>query len=206
MLVTAPLLPPFEAVVTKISDGDTIKVAIANSVSEKVEVTVRFACIDTPERGQPGGTAATAHLKSVLPIGSVVQIVPTGSKDRYDRLPGFVIFNKMNVNLEQVAAGQAWVYIEYLGTCPQYADILNEAQDAAQAKELGLWGFPNSCPPWQWRSNKCMPLPNCKPVPQVRAGAVFQFAIFAKNREVLAWDRWHGCTGYQLNTEQKWTR
>lgn len=162
MFATAPLLPPFEATVTKISDGDTIKVKISDSPEE---LTVRLACVDTPERGQAGGSAATANLKYILPIGSVVQVIPTSSKDRYDRLPGFVISNKSNINVEQVAAGQAWVYTEYLGTCPQYVDNLNEAQDAAQLSGKGVWGFPNPCPPWQWRINKCMSLPDCKPVP-----------------------------------------
>ncbi len=161
-MLTALLLPPFEATVTKISDGDTIKVAIPGFSGE---VTIRFACVDTPERGQAGGNAATTHLKSVLPIGAVVQIVPTGGKDRYDRLSGFVIFNNLNVNVAQVAAGQAWVYTEYLGTCPQYVNVLNEAQEAAQLSRLGLWGTKTKpCPPWEWRVNKCMPLPDCKPV------------------------------------------
>lgn len=161
-MLTAPLLPPFEATVTKISDGDTIKVVLPGSSEE---VTIRFACVDTPERGQLGGSAATAHLKSVLPAGAVVQIVPTGAKDRYDRLPGFVIFNKLNVNVAQVATGQAWVYTEYLGTCPQYVNALNEAQEAARLSRLGLWGLESKpCPPWQWRIDKCIPLPDCKPV------------------------------------------
>lgn len=161
-MLTAPLLPPFEATVTKVSDGDTIKVVLLGSSDE---VTIRFACVDTPERGQLGGSAATANLKSVLPIGAVVQIVPTGVKDRYDRLPGFVIFNKLNVNVAQVAAGQAWVYTEYLGTCPHYVNVLNEAQEAARLNRLGLWGGESKpCPPWQWRIDKCIPLPDCRPV------------------------------------------
>lgn len=162
MLASAPLLPPFNAVVNKVSDGDTIKV-LPLGTSE--EVTIRFACVDTPERGQSGGTAATLNLKSILPIGAVVQVVPTGVKDRYDRLPGFVLFNQLNVNVAQVAAGQAWVYTEYLGTCPQYVDVLSAAQEAAQLSRLGLWGVESKpCPPWQWRIDKCMPLPDCKPV------------------------------------------
>lgn len=164
MPTTVPPLPPFEASVIRISDGDTIKVVVLGSSEE---VTVRFACVDTPERGQPGGNIATAHLKSVLPIGSVVQIFPTDTQDRYDRLPGFVFRGTLNVNLEQVAAGHAWVYAEYLETCPQYADRLNAAQDKAKLARLGLWGE-ESCPPWEWRANKCMPPPDCKPVPLVR--------------------------------------
>lgn len=162
MLATTPPLAPIEATVTKISDGDTIKVKISNSSEE---VTIRFACVDTSERGQAGGIEATSYLKYILPIGSVVQIVPTGAKDRYDRLPGFVIFNNLNVNVAQVAAGQAWVYTEYLGTCPQYADVLNAAQEVAQLSRLGLWGVESKpCPPWEYRVNRCMPLPDCKPV------------------------------------------
>lgn len=161
-MLTALTFSPFEATVTKISDGDTIKVKLTDSPEE---VTIRFACVDTPERGQPGGSAATAHLKSVLPVGAVVQIVPAGGKDRYDRLPAFVLFNNLNINVVQVAAGQAWVYTEYLGTCPQYADILNGAQNVARFTGLGLWGDESKpCPPWEWRVNKCMALPDCKPV------------------------------------------
>lgn len=170
MPTTVPPLPPLDALVVKISDGDTFKISIPGTAET---ATVRLACVDAPEKkDQPGGVDARIALQTSLPIGSIVQIAPTGPKDRYGRIVGFVFRGKTNVNLEQVATGRAWVYTAYLKTCPQYADRLNAAQEKAKLARLGLWGK-ESCPPWEWRINKCMSLPDCKPVPLVRPETAF---------------------------------
>ena len=68
-----PTVPPPQALVKEIVDGDTIVVASGH----RTEI-VRLIGIDTPEvahHGQPGecfGPEAAAHLASLAPVGSVV--------------------------------------------------------------------------------------------------------------------------------------
>lgn len=162
--------PPFEAKVFKINDGDTldvIEVIIPGSNPENgtpVKVRIRLACIDGPEKNQPGGGDSVAGMQALLPPGTVVKVVPVAPKDRYGRIVGFVFSGRTNVNLEQVITGRAWVYTEYIRTCPQYAQELKKAEAEAKLNRIGLWIEPEPCTPWDWRGNKCVALPDCKPL------------------------------------------
>lgn len=162
MSSTPPPTPPaFDARIFKITDGDTIVVTIAGNTEE---IKIRLACIDAPERSQDGGRPSTEQMKTLLPLGAIVQIVPTGSDDRYGRKIGFVFYGGTNINLEQVATGQAWVYDEYLNTCPRYAPMLKDAQAKAKLNRVGLWVDATPCAPWDWRSKRCLPLPKCEAI------------------------------------------
>lgn len=172
MFLAAATPPPaFDAVVVKVSDGDTINVVIPGNPQE---FKIRLACIDSPEPRQLGGGESSANLKAILPIGTVVQIWPVAPNDRYNRTIAFVIAGERNSNLEQerninlaqVMAGQAWFDPQYARTCPQYAPLLIEAQNEAELNEMGLWRSknPKACAPWDFRSNKCVEIPDCKPV------------------------------------------
>lgn len=102
------------AVVVRVVDGDTL-VADVDAGQERV----RMLGIDTPEVGERpecGAEAATEHLRSLLPEGTEVRLVgdPTqDDRDVYDRLLRFVhrAADDLDVNLAQVAAGYAEVYI-----------------------------------------------------------------------------------------------
>ncbi len=164
MLLAAVPPPPFTAVVVRVSDGDTLVVTPENPENtEEVTINVRLACVDAPERGQsPRGKDSGDSLKRRVPIGTVVQVTPTAPNDRYNRMVAFVWYGKTNLNLEQVAAGQAWFYAQYQSTCPDYAPSLKAAEETAKLNQLGLWQDINPCAPWDWRSNKC--LFDCRPV------------------------------------------
>jgi endonuclease YncB( thermonuclease family) len=160
LLAAAPPPLPFVAKVVKIIDGDTIKVLVFGRTQE---ITVRTACIDAPESKQFGGKQSSTNLRTILPIDTVVQIIPTGENDRYNRSIGIVFNESVNVNLQQVLTGNAQVYPQYLSSCAQYAEALLNAETQAKQNLLGIWGNPAHCPPWEWRSNKCAVIPECKP-------------------------------------------
>jgi micrococcal nuclease len=157
---TEPPPLPFVAEVVKVIDGDTIKVLIPGSFQE---ITVRTACIDAPESKQFGGKQSGVNLRTLLPIGTVVQVILTGGNDRYGRSVGIIFNGEININLQQVLTGNAQVYPQYLSTCAQYAEALLNAEAQAKQNLLGIWGNPAHCPPWEWRLNKCAILPECKP-------------------------------------------
>jgi endonuclease YncB( thermonuclease family) len=75
--------------VTKVIDGDTLKVRIRGG---RV-MSVRMLGINTPERGRCGADDATDNLKKLAPVGSTVDLVSDPSqaaKDRYGRLLRYV--------------------------------------------------------------------------------------------------------------------
>ena len=129
--------------VVGITDGDTVKILIDNQ-----PIKVRLASIDTPERKQPFGEKAKQKLSELI-FRKTAKLFVTG-KDRYGRTLGFIEVGSVNVNAEMVLLGYAWHYERYSNS-----QELQDAQDAAQASELGLWGA-NEPPvaPWEWRRNK----------------------------------------------------
>ena len=137
------------AVVTKIVDGDTIRVTV-----DGTEYPVRYIGIDAPE---PDATnpamkrladAATATNAALVEGHEVVLERDVSETDRFDRLLRNVWLvdsggSEVLVNLELVRLGFAAVT-----TFPpdeKYVDLLTSAQAAAQADSLGLWA-PASIP------------------------------------------------------------
>jgi micrococcal nuclease len=135
--------------VVSVGDGDTLTI---RSISGQ-NITVRLACIDTPERNQQGGKEAATRLSTLLPRETTVKVVPV-DKDQYGRTVG-VVFTSKNINLQLVQEGQAWVYEQYISRCQSSAQQLRQAQSAAQQQRLGLWSKSNPCPPWDYRKNQC---------------------------------------------------
>ena len=136
---------PYFGTVVAITDGDTIKVL----TSDKTQIKVRLADIDTPEKGQPFGTKARQIL-----AGKIFQKevrVEEVAIDRYKRLVGRVYFDDRNINAEMVADGAAWVYRKYSDD----AELLS-LEARARTEKRGLWALPESekTPPWEWRRQK----------------------------------------------------
>lgn len=97
--------PPGEitqAVVTSITDGDTIKTDLGS---------VRIIGIDTPEQGECGFQEATALMEDMVAPGDRVALVlPQGQNDhdKYDRLIRYVITAEgVDVGLAEIEAGYA---------------------------------------------------------------------------------------------------
>jgi micrococcal nuclease len=134
------------AVVTKVVDGDTIRVDI-----DGTEYPVRYIGIDAPE---PDATdpavkrladAASATNAALVEGQDIILERDVSDTDRYDRLLRNVWLvdsggSQVLVNLELVRLGFATVT-----TFPpdeKYEALLTSAQAAAQTEALGLWAAP----------------------------------------------------------------
>ena len=128
----APVIASLERVI----DGDTIEVIIGGT-----RESVRLIGIDTPERGQPGASEATARVEALLAGGRVYLEADVRDRDRYDRLLRYVWTNDEGrwslVNLTLVAEGLAGVF-----TVPpdeRHVERLRGAETTARAEGRGLW-------------------------------------------------------------------
>lgn len=134
----------FQAKVVGVTDGDTVKVL----TSDRKQLKVRLAEIDTPERKQPWGTRAKQALSDLV-FGKYVDVRPV-TVDRYGRTVAHLYLGSLNVNKEMVRTGNAWAYRKYI------ADrTLLDIEAAAKSQKKGLWGLPEAqqVPPWDWRRN-----------------------------------------------------
>lgn len=142
---TAPAAPRTvgAAVVTAITDGDTVTVEI-----DGVEYTVRYIGMDTPERGDPFFSEAT-QANSNLVLGKEVWLEKdVNETDRFGRLLRYVFLGDVLVNEELVRTGyaQASAYPPDV----KYQDRLDEAERVARANSAGLWAIavaPTTAPP-----------------------------------------------------------
>jgi micrococcal nuclease len=129
--------------VERVVDGDTIKVARNGDVQ-----TVRLIGIDTPETHKPGvkvecgGREASANMERLAPAGHTATLVsdPTQDKvDRYGRTLAYVTVDHHSLQLGQLRAGLAEVYV-YGGHPFQRVDSFRHASDVAKKHGRGVWG------------------------------------------------------------------
>ena len=130
--------------VVSITDGDTVII-----VSDKKQIKVRLAEIDTPEKNQPYGKKAKRALSDLI-FNKEVEVEMV-SIDRYGRTVGKIFLDNQNINKEMVKAGHAWVYVQYARD-----KTLFDLEKNAKENQLGLWALPEEkrIPPWQWRRGK----------------------------------------------------
>ena len=129
--------------VVNVHDGDTLTVLV-----NRVQVRVRLADIDAPERRQPFGTRSRQSLGGLC-VGRVARVLEQG-KDRYGRTLGHVYCTGVDANAVQVRRGMAWVYEQYAPEeSPLYA-----LQAGARGAKRGLWADPRPVPPWEWRASR----------------------------------------------------
>lgn len=141
-----------EAVVTKVTDGDTLHVSV-----EGRDEKVRLIGINTPEsvapqegRNTEEGVEASDYMKSILHVGDTVYLQPdTESEDKYGRLLRYVWTARPDsltdraaveasmLNARLVADGYAVAH-RYAPN-DAYADVFADIQDEARASGVGLW-------------------------------------------------------------------
>lgn len=126
--------------VVGVADGDTLTIL----TGDRKEVRIRLAEIDAPEKGQPFGQRSKQSLSDLV-FDKEVQ-VHVQTTDRYGRTVGRVFIGDLDVNLEQIKRGVAWVYRTY----SRDSSLLSLEEDAKAAKR-GLWSEPNPTPPWDFR-------------------------------------------------------
>ncbi|MGL4402331.1 MAG: thermonuclease family protein [Fusobacteriaceae bacterium] len=134
------LIFAFTGKVTKVADGDTITV-----LTDGKSVRIRFYGIDAPEKKQDYGIKSLDVLKKLLD-GKTVEIEEK-DKDQYGRVVGVVFLNGENINLKQVAEGNAWWYKQY---AKKDMD-LKTAEEKAREKKIGLWQNSEPMAPWEFR-------------------------------------------------------
>ena len=143
----------FSATVTRIVDGDTLKVNTQGN-----EVTIRLVCLDAPEQTQtPWGNQSTQRLAHLVPPLSQVQLTEQGF-DRYGRLLANVYTSNGEwVNLILIQEGLAVLPPQYLDNCGEMLDRLLETQEQAKTTQAGLWSDPTMVMPWVYRQSQTLP-------------------------------------------------
>lgn len=149
-----------EAVVTKVTDGDTIEAGGRD---------VRLQGIDAPERDQPHGNQATASLKSLI-LHRRVRLDVRGT-DQYGRLIAVAYTEGRNVNRWLVEQGHAWEYDRY-----SEDPALGPLERKARRADRGLWASESPIPPWEWRHRS-------KPVGRSSTGSDRDCSDFSSQRE-----------------------
>jgi endonuclease YncB( thermonuclease family) len=135
--------------VIAVADGDTITVLDANRQERKIELNG----IDAPELDQAFGERAKKSL-SELVFGKTV-MVASSKVDRYGSVVGKVTRDDRDINLEQIRRGYAWFYRQYANDLSRDdAQVYEQAEAEARAKERGLWAGPGPIPPWELRAAK----------------------------------------------------
>lgn len=144
ILVAAAAATDFAAVVTRVTDGDTIRVATAAAL-----YTIRLRGIDAPELAQPYGPDAR-DAAAALTIGKPIIIIPKET-DRYGRIVATVqLPDASTLNDRLLDAGLAWWYRHYE---PRDRN-LRAREVRARAARAGLWAQPFPTPPWQFRRTR----------------------------------------------------
>lgn len=128
-------------VVTRVSDGDTLWVRLAEGGEP---VKVRFQGVDAPEACQPGGPQASQALKART-LHQTVQIT-TRARDDYGRLLARVQMGDDDLAGWMVAQGHAWSY-HYRGRDGPYAP----EQRSARSARRGLWAVATPMEPREFR-------------------------------------------------------
>lgn len=134
----------FEGKVVSVMDGDTVRILVGSK-----QIKVRLFGIDAPEKKQAFGNQAEKELKALVWKKEVKVVVK--DIDQYGRTVGILFLNDVEINLEMVKRGMAWVYREF-NNDKKYLEM----EEIARRSELGLWKDKNPIPPWQFRKNEKM--------------------------------------------------
>lgn len=129
--------------VVGVHDGDTLTCLTAT----QQQLRVRLAEIDAPESAQPWGVRSKQALSDLCFNQTATLTVQ--DTDRYGRTVARVQCAGRDANAEQVRAGMAWVYRQYL----RDSSLLSLETDAKTARR-GLWADAAPVPPWDWRRGR----------------------------------------------------
>lgn len=129
------------AEVIAISDGETITVLLDGNIQKKL----RFAEVDCPESVQAFGKIAK-QFTSDLVFGKMILFIDTDI-DRYGRTIAKVYYDGGKyLSAESIKAGFGWWYYYY-----SKDKYLEELENEAQNRKVGLWQDPNTIAPWEYR-------------------------------------------------------
>ena len=138
LIVATGCAAPTASLVTRVIDGDTIKVNIAGTIYK-----VRYIGIDTPELDdkRPEFCAlaqeATRYNRQLVEGKTVRLEKDITETDQYGRLLRYVYIGDTFVNAELVRQGLAWA-ISYPPDT-KYQDYLEELEAEARQASRGIW-------------------------------------------------------------------
>ncbi|MBP1636389.1 MAG: nucH [Acidobacteria bacterium] len=130
-------------VVTRVADGDTLDVLLADGRT----VTVRLEGADAPEGGQAFGDEARRHLRVFAFTQKVAVLVK--EVDQYGRLVARVKVGSADASEEMIGAGLAWHFTRYSSD-----ERLARLEARARQQRLGLWAASSPEAPWAWRGRQ----------------------------------------------------
>ncbi len=134
--------------VIHIADGDTVTI-IANNSQQRI----RLLGIDAPEKTQAYGKQSRVALNRA--INGKYVTVEWNKRDDYGRIIGKVVYNGVDINLQQIQKGMAWHYKYYEREQePEDRSRYAQAEYQAQRDKLGLWQDAKPTPPWQYRRSR----------------------------------------------------
>ena len=122
-------------------DGDTVKIILKNK-----EETLRLLAVDTPESVHPTkgveyyGKEASDYTCNLVKNAKKIEIEyddDSDKTDKYDRLLVWVFVDGKLLQKELVSNGYA--KIAYLYGDYKYTSELEEAQELASTKNIGIW-------------------------------------------------------------------
>ncbi|MGJ7921594.1 thermonuclease family protein [Neobacillus sp. LXY-4] len=164
--------PPqgYQAKVLSVVDGDTIKVQLANGMSE----TIRLILVDTPETKhprlgvQPFGPEASSYTKKELTGKDVTLELDIEQRDKYGRLLAYVWIGTTLFNERLIEEGLARVAIFPPNT--KYVDQFLEVQEKAKADGVGIWSIEDYAKEDGYNSDGT---PQEQPVPATNSGGSY---------------------------------
>ena len=134
------------AVVTHVSDGDTLWVRRVGDNTRHRPIKLRLQGIDAPERCQAWGPQAQQALSNKL-LNKEVRLQTRGHDD-YDRVLGNVWLGEEDVSAWMVETGHAWSYRYRRSLGPYSAQ-----EDKAKQNKRGLFADPQAEEPRAFRKN-----------------------------------------------------
>ena len=133
--------------VLSVEDADTLMVL--NPKGERTKIRLHGA--DAPESvgdlAQPGGAEASAYAKSLMPVGSLVDIKPVTTGVYGRTVAAITTPGGDDLASELIRSGHAWHYKQY----SKNRDDLASLQRSAQARGAGMWGQGAKQAPWDYR-------------------------------------------------------
>lgn len=130
-----------EVTFSKCVDGDTFKVIL-----NEEEYTVRMLAVDTPETVHPTkgveyyGKEASNYTCDKLTNAKKIELeydANSDKKDKYDRLLAWVFVD--DELLQELLVENGYAKVAYLYDDYKYTNLLEEKQELASAKNIGIW-------------------------------------------------------------------
>lgn len=103
----------YRATVIRVVDGDTVDLSVDIGFDVNINLRVRLAGIDAPERGKPGGAEATAWLTEKLrPRVNVLVKTEKDKREKYGRYLAtiYLLGDVTHINQQMIEAGHALSY------------------------------------------------------------------------------------------------